>query len=75
MRNYLGACHVVDVTRLISLEAIRGVETHHFTFWDAQIWATARLNQIAEVYSEDFATGSVVEGVQFTNPLIERKLL
>ncbi|WYL94517.1 MAG: PIN domain-containing protein [Gloeotrichia echinulata IR180] len=75
MRNYLGACHVVDVTRLISLEAIRGVETHHFGFWDAQIWATARLNQIAEVYSEDFATGSVVEGVQFTNPLIERKLL
>lgn len=75
MRNYLGACHVVDVTRLISLEAIRGVETHHFGFWDAQIWATARLNQITEVYSEDFATGSVVEGVQFTNPLIERKLL
>ncbi len=72
MRNYLGACHVVDITRLISLEAIRGVETHHFGFWDAQIWATARLNQIAEVYSEDFATGAVVEGVQFTNPLIER---
>jgi predicted nucleic acid-binding protein len=44
MRNYLAACYVVDITRLISLEAIRGVETHHFGFWDAQIWATARLN-------------------------------
>ncbi|MGJ5628632.1 PIN domain-containing protein [Nostoc sp. CALU 1950] len=32
MRNYLAACHVVDITRLISLEAIRGVETHHFGF-------------------------------------------
>lgn len=52
MRNYLTACHVVDITRLITLEAIRGVETHHFGFWDAQIWATARLNQIEEVYSE-----------------------
>ncbi|MHC5832063.1 MAG: PIN domain-containing protein, partial [Nostoc sp.] len=56
MRNYLAACHVVDITRLISLEAIRGVETHHFGFWDAQIWATARLNQIEEVYSDIFYT-------------------
>jgi predicted nucleic acid-binding protein len=71
MRNYLAACHIVDITRLISLEAIRGVETHHFGFWDAQIWATARLNQIEEVYTEDFASGATVEGVRFTNPLID----
>ncbi|MEH2165661.1 MAG: PIN domain-containing protein [Nostoc sp.] len=71
MRNYLAACHVVDITRLISLEAIRGVETHHFGFWDAQIWATARLNQIEEVYTEDFASGATVEGVRFTNPFID----
>lgn len=71
MRNYLAACHVVDITRLIILEAIRGVETHHFQFWDAQIWATARLNQIEEIYSEDFASGSIVEGVRFTNPFTD----
>ena len=71
MRNYLAACHVVDITRLISLEAIRGVEIHHFGFWDAQIWATARLNQIEEVYTEDFASGATVEGVRFTNPFID----
>lgn len=68
MRNYLAACYVVDVTQLISLEAIRGVETHHFGFWDAQIWATAKLNQIPEVYSEDFSSGAIVEGVRFINP-------
>jgi predicted nucleic acid-binding protein len=68
MRNYLAACQVVDVTQLINLEAIRGVETHNFGFWDAQIWATARLNQITEVYSEDFNSGAIVEGVRFTNP-------
>jgi len=44
MRNYLAICHIVDMTKLISLEAIRGLETHNFSFWDAQIWATARLN-------------------------------
>lgn len=71
IRNYLAACEVVDVTRLITLEALQGVETHHFQFWDAQIWATARLNQIAEVYSEDFNPGATVEGVRFTNPLSE----
>jgi predicted nucleic acid-binding protein len=71
MRNYLVACYVVEITRLISLEAIRGVEIHHFGFWDAQIWATARLNQIEEVYTEDFASGATVEGVRFTNPLAE----
>ncbi|MEH1823536.1 MAG: PIN domain-containing protein [Nostoc sp.] len=71
MRNYLAACHIVDITRLISLEAIRGVETHHFSFWDAQIWATARLNQIEEIYTEDFASGATVEGVRFTNPFID----
>lgn len=71
MRNYLAACHVVDVTRLITLEAIRGVEIHHFGFWDAQIWATARLNQIEEVYSEDFPTGYTVEGVRFVNPFLD----
>ncbi|MHC5856920.1 PIN domain-containing protein [Nostoc sp.] len=71
IRNYLSACHVVDITRLISLETIRGVETHHFGFWDAQIWATARLNQIEEIYTEDFASGAMVEGVRFTNPFID----
>lgn len=71
IRNYISACYVVDVTRLITLEAIRAVEAHKFGFWDAQIWATARLNQISEVYSEDFKTGAIIEGVQFTNPLAQ----
>lgn len=75
IRNYLAACTVVDLTHLISLEAIRGVETHHFGFWDAQIWATARLNQISNVYSEDFNSGAIIEGVQFINPLTEDFIL
>ena len=69
----MSACSVVDVTRLITLEAIRGVEAHKFGFWDAQIWATARLNQISEVYSEDFNVGATIEGVTFTNPLTNER--
>ncbi len=71
LRNYMNACHVVDVTQFIILEAIRGVEAHNLGFWDAQIWATAKLNQISEVYSEDFNAGIMIEGVRFTNPLTE----
>lgn len=71
MRNYLAACYVVDITQLICLEAIRGVEAHNIGFWDAQIWATARLNQILEIYSEDFNSGAIIEGVRFTNPFTD----
>jgi predicted nucleic acid-binding protein len=39
------------------------------SYWDAQIWATARLNQVPVVFSEDFNTGSLIEGVRFINPL------
>jgi predicted nucleic acid-binding protein len=63
IRNYMNACHVVDVSKLIILEALRGVEAHNFGLWDAQIWATAKLNQISEVYSEYFNTGAMIEGL------------
>ena len=68
-KNYLQSWTVLDLTGMIVLEAARGVRDHQFNFWDAQIWATARLNQIAVVFSEDFQTGAVVEGVRFVNPL------
>ena len=41
----------------VVLEAARGVRDYQFNFWDAQIWAVARLNQIDVVFSEDFNTG------------------
>jgi len=54
---------------MIALEAARGVRDHRFNFWDAQIWATARLNQIPVIFSEGFSSGAVVEGIRFVNPL------
>jgi predicted nucleic acid-binding protein len=56
------------ITRLIVLEAVRGVRDHRLNYWDAQVWATARLNQIPLVLSEDFKDGSVLDGVRFVNP-------
>ena len=56
---------------MIFLEAARGVRDYQFNFWDAQIWAAARLNQVPVVFSEDFNTGQVTEGVRFVNPFAE----
>jgi predicted nucleic acid-binding protein len=53
---------------MVILEAIRGVREHRFSYWDAQIWATARLNQIEVVFSEDFTTDTIVDAVRFVNP-------
>jgi hypothetical protein len=34
-----------------------------------EIWAVARLGQVAMVLSESFNPGTVLDGVSFTNPL------
>lgn len=59
---------VLPITPLIVLEAARGVRDHRLAYWDAQVWATARLNQIPMVLSEDFKDGQVLDGVRFVNP-------
>jgi len=59
---------VYDLTPLIVLEAGRGVRDYQLSYYDAQIWATARLNQIPTIFSEDFNVGATLEGVQFINP-------
>ncbi len=62
------AWHVFDLTTQVVLEAARGVRDHQLSFWDAQIWAVARLNQIPLVLSEDFQSEQTLEGVRFLNP-------
>lgn len=62
---------VLVLSPMIALEAARGVRDYQFSFWDAQIWATARLNQITLVFSEDFNVGATIEGVTFANPFAD----
>ncbi len=60
---------VLAITSSVVAEAAAGARRHRFSYCDAQIWATARLNQVPIVLSEDFADGSRVGGVRFVNPL------
>ena len=68
LQNLEQSWTIINVTAPIILEAARGVQQHQFSFWDALIWATAKLNQIPVILSEDFNVGSTIEGVRFLNP-------
>lgn len=60
---------VYDLTPMIILEALRGVGVHRMSYYDAQIWASARLNQIPVIFSEELNEG-ILEGVRFVNPFL-----
>ncbi len=53
---------------MVVLEALRGVRDHQLSYYDAQVWATARLNQVPVIFSEDFKPNATLEGVRFVNP-------
>lgn len=68
VHNFVLSWPVLEVTPLVVLEATRGAAVHQLHYWDAQLWATARLNQIELILTEDLPSGQVVEGVRFSDP-------
>jgi predicted nucleic acid-binding protein len=60
---------VLPLSPAVVLEAVRGVRDYQLSYFDAQIWAVAKLHQIPVILSEDFNSGAILEGVQFVNPL------
>jgi predicted nucleic acid-binding protein len=69
VERLLLAFPVLPLTGPVVLEALRGVREHLLSYYDAQIWAVARLGQIGTVLSEDFNPGAVLDGIAFINPL------
>lgn len=59
---------ILPLTPAVVLESIRGVRDHQLSYYDAQIWASAKLAQIPIVLTEDFSVGAVLEGVTFLDP-------
>ena len=66
--NYVRSWVVYDLTERTVLEAVRGLQRHGMSYWDSLIWATAKLNNVPNVLSEDFSDGALIEGVRFLNP-------
>ena len=59
---------VFDVTTLGVLEAVRGVRRHQLSYWDGLIWATAKLNGVPTILTEDLPGSAMIEGVRFEDP-------
>jgi predicted nucleic acid-binding protein len=59
---------IFDLTPMVVAEALRGMRDHQLPFYDAQVWAVARLNQTPVIFSEDFNSGATLDGVRFVNP-------
>lgn len=59
---------LLDVTAPVILAAARAVSDHRLNFWDAQLWATAKVYGVETILSEDFNSGSTLGGVSFVNP-------
>ncbi|MEJ5309682.1 MAG: PIN domain-containing protein [Anaerolineae bacterium] len=68
LEYYVRFWPVFVVTPEIILEAVRGVRDYALNFWDAQIWAVARLHSLRVIFSEDFKPGITIEHVAFVNP-------
>lgn len=69
VEHLLLAFPVLPLTGPVVLEALRGVREYRLSYFDAQVWAVARLGQVPVILSEDFNPGSVLDGVRFVNPL------
>jgi predicted nucleic acid-binding protein len=57
--------------------AMRAVEDHRLSFWDAMLWATAKRAGCRLLFSEDLQDGRRLDDVLFINPfdLANRKLV
>jgi predicted nucleic acid-binding protein len=61
---------VLPLTATMTWLALQAVVDHSLSFWDALIWATAKVHGLSRVYSEDFQHGRILDGVQFINPFL-----
>ncbi len=68
VQRWMSVYPVFPLTDSIVLEAARGSRDYNLAYYDAQVWAGARLNQISVIFSEDFQDGQLLEGVHFVNP-------
>ena len=59
---------VLQVTTEVILAAARAVRDDNLNFWDAQLWAAAKIHGLETIFSEDFDSGSTSGRVRFINP-------
>jgi predicted nucleic acid-binding protein len=61
---------VLDLTASVLNEAIRCAMRYRLSYWDALVWAVAKVNDIPVILSEDIQSSGAIEGVRIINPLL-----
>lgn len=69
IEDYQAVWEVYPTTGSLVVKAISGVESYRLSFWDAMIWASAVINRVPTIYSEDMQDGQTIEEVLIKNPL------
>ena len=59
---------VVPASSKSLIKALKAVNEHTLSFWDAMLWAVAREAGVTMLLSEDFQHDRILDGVQFCNP-------
>ncbi|MBF0176952.1 MAG: PIN domain-containing protein [Magnetococcales bacterium] len=71
VRDWLTLFQVQSAGPPTITKALRAVQDHGISFWDAMLWSCAKEAGCAMVVSEDFQHGRVLEGVRFHNPFLD----
>ena len=75
VERWARAFPVYTLTPAVVLMAVRGARDYRLAYYDAQLWATALLNQVPVIFSEDFADGTRLANVRLVNPFAEEFVL
>jgi predicted nucleic acid-binding protein len=71
VNEYARIWPVLEIRLPFVLEAARAARRYQQNYYDALIWATAKLHGLPSLLSEDGQDGQVIEGVRRVNPLLE----
>ena len=68
VRDFATMSPVFGIDVEVTLEAARLASTRSLAYWDAQLIATAKVNGVGLVLSEDFTDGIDIDGVIVLDP-------
>jgi len=66
--HYMRAWPIFDLTSSSVAEAVRCSREHQLSYWDALVWAAAKLNGVPNVLTEDMQSLGIIGGVTIVNP-------
>jgi predicted nucleic acid-binding protein len=49
---------ILDLTPAIVVDSARGVRDYGFSYWDAQMWATAKAHHLSSLFTEDMKSAA-----------------